>query len=550
MAHSAKIGDASAGPQGITAQGLAAALGDGGELAVLDVRDHGVYARGHLFLASSAPYWRLELDIDRLVPRRSARVVLVDGGEGLSVDAARKLLRLGFGNVSVLQDGIRGWEQAGFPLFTGTNVPGKAFGEVLEHELGTPHIDADELKRKLDAGEPVVVVDSRTPEEFADFSIPGAHSLPGAELVYRIGQVAPDPNTLIVVNCAGRTRSIVGAQTLINAGVPNRVVSLKDGTMAWLMNGDSLRHGHVAPAPEPSGDTLATARQRAQVMVERAGVKTLDATRLAALLDDATQTVYRFDVRDREEYQAGHLPGWRWAPGGQLVQATDEYAATRGAHLVLADWDGVRALTTAAWLVQLGGFTVHVYPVDQASALETGAERVTVLNAHGHAARWVAPTQLQHWLKQGDTAVLNIDNSVAHAKRHVRGAQFVAPGALIAHIQHLRASDPTVRVVLVSEDGLLARSAAHELIEHGVVGVSPLLGGTQAWLRAGLPTDAGRASILTQDDDTWYGPYVFLDLEERNRKFNTYLAWELGLVAQLAGEPRVDINLKGSIAAL
>ncbi|CAB3929374.1 rhodanese-like domain-containing protein [Achromobacter insolitus] len=549
MATNTTHGDASAAPQDITAQALAAALGDGGGLALLDVRDHGVYARGHLFLASSAPYWRLELDIDRLVPRRSARVVLVDGGEGLATDAARKLQRLGYDNVSVLHDGIHGWEQAGFPLFTGTNVPGKAFGEVLEHELGTPHIDADELKRKLDAGDRIVVVDSRTPEEFADFSLPGAHSLPGAELVYRIGEVAPDPNTLIVVNCAGRTRSIVGAQTLINAGVPNRVVSLKDGTMAWLMNGDTLRHGHVAPAPEPSGDSLATARQRAHAMAQRAGVNALDAGELAELFADTTQTVYRFDVRDREEYQAGHLPGWRWAPGGQLVQATDEYAATRGAHLVLADWDGVRALTTAAWLAQLGGFTVHVHPVAQAPVLETGAERVTVLNAYDHATRWVAPTQLQHWLEQGGVAVLNIDNSVAHAQRHVRGAQFVAPSALIAHVQRQRALDPAVHVVLVSEDGQLARSAAHELIERGLDGVSPLLGGTQAWIRAGLPTDAGRASILTQDDDTWYGPYVFLDLEERNRKFNTYLDWELGLVAQLAGEPRVDINLNGSIAA-
>ncbi|WP_454689260.1 rhodanese-like domain-containing protein [Achromobacter aloeverae] len=537
----------SSSPAVLTPKDLLGLLDAAGELAILDVRPHGVYARGHLLLSASAPYWNLELEIDRLAPRRDAQLVLVDDGDGLAGRAARKLAALGYTRVALLEGGIAGWQAAGQQLFSGTNVLSKAFGEVLEHELGTPSIDAADLKQRLRRGDKLVVVDSRTPEEFANFSIPGAYSLPGAELVYRIGEVAPDPDTLVVVNCAGRTRSIVGAQTLINAGIPNEVVSLRDGTMAWLLNGDTLDHGKIRPAPAPSARTLAEARARAERVASRASVDRLDDAGLQRLLSQPGRTVYRFDVRDRQEYLAGHLPGWRWAPGGQLVQATDEYAATRGAHIVLADWDGVRALTTAAWLAQLGAFQVHVYPVAlrPGAALETGEEPVRVLRAHVEDAPAVAPTELARWLEEGDTAVFDIENSVAYTRRHIAGARFVGAHALEKTLAALPAA---TRVVLTSADGLLAHSVARELQSEGRA-VHALRGGNRAWFDAGLETGAGREGIETGEEDTWYGPYVYRDLAERDAKFRAYLDWEIGLVAQLEREPRVGINLKGSLRA-
>ena len=107
-----------------------------------------------------------------------------------------------------------------------------------------------------------------------------------------------DPDTLVVVNCAGRTRSIVGAQTLIDAGIPNRVVSLRDGTMAWLLGGRTLAQGRDTSLPEPGPATLALARERAARVAERAGVRRIDLTELALLEAQQEQhTLYRFDVR-------------------------------------------------------------------------------------------------------------------------------------------------------------------------------------------------------------------------------------------------------------
>lgn len=530
----------------ITAQALQDILHDGNELAVLDVRPQGIYAREHLLLSASAPYWRLELDIDSLVPRRHTRIVLIDADGSESTQAALKLTILGYSRIHILQGGITSWKAAGFELYSGTNVLSKAFGELLEHELGTPHIDASELKQRLSRGDNLVVVDSRTSEEFEAFSIPGAHSLPGAELVYRIGEVAPDPETLIVVNCAGRTRSIVGAQTLINAGLPNRVVSLRNGTMAWLIEGETLANGRVQPAPTPRGHSLDVARQRARDMAQRAGVTQLDGEALQALERQGV-TVYRFDVRDKQEYLAGHLPGWRWAPGGQLVQATDEYAATRGAHIVLADWDGVRAQTTAAWLAQLGGYHVHVYAVhaETQHALEIGPETQRVLQAYSESPEWITPTELAELQKHANPEVIEIENSVAYARRHIAGARFIAPHGLQAHLASLPANTP---VVLASTDGTWARAVAQALLAQGVP-ARPLQGGTAAWHQAGLASGQGRERLLTGRDDAWYNPYVFDTIEERDRNFNTYLDWELGLVTQLEREPRTGIDLKGSLHA-
>ena len=80
-------------------------------------------------------------------------------------------------------------------------------------------------------------------------SIPTATSVPGAELALRVRALAPDRATTVIVNCAGRTRSIIGAQSLINAGLPNRVAALRNGTIGWTLAGLDLDHGQARRAP-------------------------------------------------------------------------------------------------------------------------------------------------------------------------------------------------------------------------------------------------------------------------------------------------------------
>ena len=253
----------------IDAHTLKSWLHDGQEIALLDVREHGQYGESHLFYATPLPYSRLELDVPRLVPRRQVRVVTYDGGEGdagagVAGRAARRLEALGYTQVSVLEGGTQAWSAAGYTLFAGVNLPSKTFGELAEHAYGTPRITAQQLAARQAAGLPLVVLDGRPVSEFHKMNIPGAICCPNGELALRWHALAPDPQTPIVIHCAGRTRSIIGTQSLVNAGIPNPVCALRNGTIGWTLAGQRLAHGQSQRFGEVSQANRHTAASRAR----------------------------------------------------------------------------------------------------------------------------------------------------------------------------------------------------------------------------------------------------------------------------------------------
>ncbi|PHQ66905.1 MAG: sulfurtransferase, partial [Sneathiella sp.] len=223
------------------------------EYAFLDMREQGVHSEGHPFFSVPLPLSRLELDIERLVPRKTVPLLLLDQGPELPLAqrAADILAGFGYTDIRLVDGGVQGWRDAGYELFSGVNVPSKAFGEFVEEAYETPHISAVALDEKVKNGEKIVILDSRPFPEFHRMSIPGGIDMPGAELVHRVFETIPDEETHIVVNCAGRTRSIIGAQSLINAGVPNKVSALKDGTMGWYLADLTLAYREDTVASPP-----------------------------------------------------------------------------------------------------------------------------------------------------------------------------------------------------------------------------------------------------------------------------------------------------------
>ncbi|MSP67415.1 MAG: thiosulfate sulfurtransferase [Alphaproteobacteria bacterium] len=512
-----------------------AALADGGEIALIDVREEGVFGQGHLFYACCIPLSRLELRIADLVPRRSARVVLVDGGEGLAERAGARLAASGYGDVAVLAGGTPAWAGAGCEVFSGVNVPSKAFGEFVEHAYDTPRIPAKELKARMDAGEDLIVVDSRPMEEYRRMNIPTGIDLPGGELLYRIADMVLSPDTLVVVNCAGRTRSIIGAQSLINAGIANRVVALKDGTMGWTLAGFDLETGMGRRGPEVSAEGLARARTQAARVAARFGVRRIDRAQLAAWRREADQrTLYLLDVRRPEEFRAGHLPGTRGAPGGQLVQTTDAFAATRGARIVLVDDTEVRATMTASWLIQMGWPEVAVLEGGIGlDGLVPGDSVPTVLGLDGLRVEEVAPAALAPALAGGGVAVIDLGDSRGYLAGHIPGAYF----ALRARLGEAAPRLPVVGdyVLTGTPDDVLARLAAPELAQAVKGRVRVLRGGTRAWAAAGLPLAQGPERLLeSADDDVFLQPYRRAgDVAQAMRD---YLTWEVDLVHQIERE--------------
>jgi rhodanese-related sulfurtransferase len=277
-------------------------------------------------------------------------IVLYDAGEGLVAQAADRFSALGYTDVRQIEGGLAGWRQADFEIFEDVNSYAKAFGELVEHRRHTPSLAADEVAALIETKANIQILDVRRFDEYATMNIPGSISVPGAELVLRAGRAAPDPETTIVVNCAGRTRSIIGAQSLINAGVANRVVALRNGTIGWTLASQKLEHG----SDRRGGiGAFKGAEANARDVAYRAGVRHIGVEEMTALQAQVDRTLYRFDVRDEAEHAAGHLEGFRHYPGGQLVQEIDMAAPVRGARIVLTDDKSVRADMTASWLAQM-----------------------------------------------------------------------------------------------------------------------------------------------------------------------------------------------------
>jgi rhodanese-related sulfurtransferase len=494
------------------------------EIALVDVREELIFSQRHLLLARSIPLSRLELKFAWLVPRRATPIVLCDDGDGLAERAAAVLARNDYSNVSILAGGVAAWETAGFEVFSGVNVPSKAFGEFVEHFNGTPSIAAAELEQLLRRRADVTVLDSRPFDEYARMSIPTAINVPGAELVLRTRDIVPSPQTLVVVNCAGRTRSILGAQSLINAGVPNKVVALRNGTMGWSLAGFTCDSGKSRRAPDVSADTLDWARQAAQDVARSCGVERIEPATLEAWRNDGDRTLYVFDVRDPAEYCAGHVAGAISAPGGQLVQATDQYIGTLGARIVLVDDAEVRAAMTASWLRQMGFADVFVL-VDKGT--EVGAPASLVLASDTPSNAVIDTAALRELIARGAATVIDVSPSRDYLAGHIPGAWF----AIRSRLDRALAKIPLHgTLVLTSEEGVLARLAVPELSALTTAPVRFLDGGNAAWRAAGY-TLAAEAKMADDAVDQWRKPY------ERagnvTAAMREYLAWETDLLPRI-----------------
>jgi rhodanese-related sulfurtransferase len=501
------------------------------EIALIDVREEDSFAQAHPLFAANLPFGRLELDAWRRIPRLTSQVVIYDDGEGLAERAAQQLQAMGFTDVSLLAGGLEGWREAGGELFIDVNVPSKSFGELVESQRHTPSLSAQEVKALLDSQADVVVLDARRFDEYQTMSIPGGVSVPGAELVLRARAQAPNPATRIIVNCAGRTRSIIGTQSLVNAGIPNPVSALRNGTIGWKLAGQVLDTGANRRAIEITEAQRLEAAQQARSVADRAGVKRAVKADLVTFSAEAGRTTYRLDVRTPEEFAAAHMLGFSNAPGGQLVQETDVSVPVRGARVVLVDQDGVRANMSASWLAQMGW---DVWVLDGAlpeDFTEKGLTAPALPEPQG-PLNWLSPAQLSHYLQTEPaqtSAVLDLGTSVNYVKRHIPGAWFALRSEL--H-QALKNIPPAKRYVLTCDNSQLARYASAEVKQLTDAEVLVLQGGTQAWLDATLPVEQGETRLASPRTDRYRRPYEGTD--SPHAAMQAYLDWEFGLVAQLA----------------
>jgi len=501
------------------------------EIALLDVREEHTHAQAHPLFAANLPLSCIEVDAYTKLPRRNVPIVTLDDGEGYAEVATQRLISLGYTNVSVLAGGVSGWQEAGGELFRDVNVPSKAFGELVEAERHTPSLSAEEVQALIDAKSDMMIVDARRFDEYQTMSIPTATSVPGAELVLRVRVLAPSPQTSVIVNCAGRTRSIIGTQSLINTNLPNPVFALRNGTIGWKLAGQNLDHGQTRSYVNIAESSRLVVAEEAHRLSDKAGVKRVHLDEIPGWASQEFRTSYFLDVRSPEEYVTGHLPGFRSVPGGQLVQETEMFAPVRGARIALSDSDGVRANMSASWLAQMGW---EVFVVDGAVPVdfcEKGFWQQPLPPMP--AVKKISPATLNDWLDRPEKiVVLDVSPSTHYRQAHIPGAWFVLRSNLAKDWHHI----PTAKhYVVTCKTGILSHFAATEL-ELLVAGsgaeVVVLKGGTEAWRTSGFPQESGLTHLASEPIDRYRRPYEGTD--NPREAMQAYLDWEFGLVEQLA----------------
>lgn len=532
----------------MTPQQLHARLRGGSELALLDVREPGEFRTGHLLLASNAPASQLEWKAPQLLPRRDVPVVLCtqDDTDPRLARAIALLRALGYGEVQALEGGVDGSNRAGFEVFTGFNVLSKAYGEWLEADRRTPSMDARTLQAHVQAGD-VLVIDCRPADEHARGAVPGALNLSGVEIVRALSAAQACLDRPVVIHCAGRTRGIVAAQSLIDHGLRHPVHVLENGLMGWQLAGFELapaaRKTTAFPAG-PADDVQLRAREHAA----RAGVPLLDAAGFARWHDEAGQrSLFCFDLRTREEHEAGHPAGFRHVPGGQLLQSVDDHVGVQRSRIVLWDPLLVRAVSTAAFLREFGRYEVAA--LEPAAAAQATAPELRLpmpaLDRVGHA---LAPVQAQAMLHAGATLV-DLGSSRRYATSRIRGARFGVRSLLHRYATRLQGTAP---LLLVCDDARLSHRAAPEFAAALQRPVSIIDGGMAAWTQAGLPLveeAADEAAYLCEPVDVPTTPYD--DRDDIVARMKAYIAWELALMDQVSrdGIVRFGENTKAAEAA-
>ncbi|MFT4020932.1 MAG: rhodanese-like domain-containing protein [Acinetobacter sp.] len=502
------------------------------EIALIDVREEDPFAQGHPLFAVNISLSKLDIEILSRVPRLNTDIVLYDNGEGLAEKAYQRLQALGYQQLSLLEGGLQGWKDAGGEVFIDVNSASKAFGEFVEHHKGTPSLSAQEVQKLIDDQENIVILDARRFDEYQVMSIPSGISVPGAELALRAKNMVKDDQTKIIVNCAGRTRSLIGAQSLINAKIGHDVYALRNGTIGWTLAQQSLALGQQQQYLDfPERTNHAEVLAHAKSLAEKTGVQTIALEQLQQFQQDPQRTTYIFDVRAEAEYSQAHLPHSRWIAGGQLVQETDHYASVRGARIVLVDDRLVRAYMTASWLAQMNWDVVVLETDFQQAFTEKGAWTPVV--APIHVDNRIDVTQLHTWLEGNENiTILDFTTSANYQKGHIPTAQWAFRADIERLVQDKKI--PTdQKIVVTCGTSLLAQYAVPTLQAFSSETVYVLEGGNRAWAKQfNLETD--QHIYLSPRIDRYKRPYEGTD--NSAQAMQDYLDWEFGLVDQLTAD--------------
>ena len=185
-------------------------------------------------------------------------------------------------------------------------------------------------------------------------NIPSAINCPNMEIPVRIKSYI-NKSTEVIIGCAGRTRSIIGTQNLINFGIKNSVKALENGTQGWQLANFQLENNQTRRVNLEKLIPQKSFIKKANLIIKKYKLRKVNFDQAKKLYENNTITTYIFDITETSSSKTISSNKIIKVPGGQLIQATDNYIGVWNAKIILLD-DGelVRASMTATWLKQMG----------------------------------------------------------------------------------------------------------------------------------------------------------------------------------------------------
>lgn len=503
--------------------------------AVIDVRERGEFNDGQIPNATSLPRSQIEFRLAGLVPNANIPIIVYDEGRERATLAAKTLIELGYEQTSVLDGGLTAWQEDGGPTASGLNVPSKTFGEKVHSETHVPEITPEELDGLRRTATDLMILDVRTPEEYGRFCIPGGLNVPGGDLILWAEELKRYPDRSVVVNCAGRTRSIIGTAALRRLGV-NHVRALKNGTMGWVLAGFALESKPAKESPAVPDESRDQARAAALRLAEEEQIPLISPQELSNIsLAGADTVVYFLDVRSENEYEAGHIPGSLSLPGGQAVQRVDDFVAVRNGRIVFISNQSSRAMMAAYWYKRMGYQDVRVlrggleaWRANSGSVISgwDGNDPLGLGQAR-EIARMITAEEAEGLVQSECTMILDVGSSRDYEAAHIPGAKWISRGWLEIKLS-ADLADKGACILLSCRNGRHSILAAYALEQLGYRNAFVLSGGINAWSSAGFPTETGLAVCLSEPNDVVLSPSVRGNKEDMRR----YLDWEMKLAAR------------------
>ena len=321
---------------------------------LIDCRERRDYVHGHWFGSNNIPLSILPIRLPFLCSDQDFPIYFLDWGDAASVVALRLIEKLGYQNVTPQKttqptEPVVGYVQ-------GEYVWSKAFGEIVAHQSDILEVTPQQYMTDYQHAQ---LVDVRPAGEYNRFTLPSSVNLPNSLLLANMEQLGHNAD-MVLLHCAGRTRSIIGAHTIKAAGYRGDFGIFRGGTQAWEIDGFTREHG----ANRTIGENIESAESVANFLKQWQIPSTqIQPTEISAFIETKSDHLM-FDVSD--DTANGVLVGENIikVSGTNLVQQTDRSIARYHLPILLIDnASGSRAAFAAYWLSRMG-FCVKIVIVD------------------------------------------------------------------------------------------------------------------------------------------------------------------------------------------